>query len=59
MIVTKEYLKESTAIAKAETTTALQIVYDALNKGQQQKLLKNEDVLLIFKRYDVMIDVEE
>ena len=56
MIVTKEYLKESTAIAKAETTTALQIVYDALNKGQQQKLLKNEDVLLIFKRYNVNIE---
>lgn len=56
MIVTKEYLKESTAIAKAETQRALQTVYDALNKGQQQKLLKNEDVLLIFERYNVNIE---
>ena len=56
MIVTIEYLKESTAIAKAETQKALQIVYDALNQGQQKKLLKNEDVLLIFERYNVKID---
>lgn len=59
MIVTKEYLNEAVSIAKAETTTALQIVYDALNQGQQKQLLKNEDVRLIFKRYDVMIDTEE
>ena len=56
MTVTKEYLAQATAIAKAETTTALQTVYNALNKGQQQKLLKNEDVLLIFERYNVKIE---
>lgn len=56
MIVSKEHLNEKVAVAKSETTTALQIVYDALNKGQQQKLLKNEDVLLIFKRYNVNIE---
>ena len=56
MIVSKEHLNEKVAVAKSETTNALQTVYDALNKGQQQKLLKNEDVLLIFKRYNVNIE---
>jgi hypothetical protein len=44
------------AVAKSETTSALQIVFDALNQGQQKKLLKNEDVLLIFERYNVNIE---
>lgn len=56
MIVSKEYLKQKVDVAKNETTNALQTVYDALNQGQQKKLLKNEDVLLIFKRYNVNID---
>ena len=56
MSVSKEYLKEKVDVAKSETTNALQTVYDALNKGQQQKLLKNEDVLLIFERYNVNIE---
>lgn len=56
MSVTKQQPNQATDNAKAETTKALQIVCDALNKGQQQKLLKNEDVLLIFKRYNVNIE---
>lgn len=56
MSVSKEYLNEKVADAKNATTTALQTVYDALNQGQQKKLLKNEDVLLIFKRYNVNIE---
>ena len=36
-----------------ETKNALQTVYDALNKGQQQKILKNESVAELFKRYEV------
>lgn len=55
MSVSKEYLNEKVGVAKNETTTALKTVYDALNQGQQKKLLKNEDVLLIFKRYNVNI----
>lgn len=56
MIVSKEHLNEKVAVAKSETTSALQVVWNALNKGQQQKLLKNEDVLLIFERYNVNIE---
>lgn len=36
-----------------ETRAALQTVYDALNNGQQQKLLKNEDVAALLKFYGV------
>lgn len=36
-----------------ETKTALQTVYDALNQGQQQKLLKDEKVKALFDRYGV------
>ena len=54
MKVTKEYLNQATAIAKAETTTALQIVYDSLNNGQQKKLLKDDTVKALFERYGVV-----
>ena len=36
-----------------ETQTALQTVFDALNKGQRQKILKNEDVAALFVHYNV------
>ena len=39
-----------------ETGAALQTVYDALNKGQQQKLLKDEKVKALFDRYGVVYD---
>ena len=37
----------------AETKDALQTVYDALNQGQQQKILKNENVKELFDFYGV------
>ena len=36
-----------------ETKTALQTVYDALNQGQQKKILKEESVKELFDRYGV------
>lgn len=36
-----------------EIKTALQTMYDALNHGQQQKILKNEKVKALFDRYKV------
>lgn len=36
-----------------ETRVALQTVYDALNHGQQQKLLKDETVKELFDFYGV------
>lgn len=37
----------------ADTKTALQTVYDALNPGQQKKILKNAQVKALFDRYGV------
>ena len=36
-----------------EVQTALQTVYDALNQGQQKKLLKDETVAALFAHYNV------
>ena len=39
-----------------ETKVALQTVYDALNKGQQQKLLKEPQVKALLDHYGVAYD---
>ena len=47
---------ELTAAVKAfkeETRTALQTMYDALNQGQQKKIVNNEAVKILFDRYGV------
>lgn len=36
-----------------ETRAALQTVYDALNQGQQKKLIKDEGVKALFDSYGV------
>ena len=47
------WTKKAEAV-KAETKKALQTVYDALNQGQQKKLLKDEAVKALFDRYGVV-----
>jgi hypothetical protein len=42
-----------------ETKQALQTVFNALNKGQQNKILKNEEVKTLFDRYGVVTEQEE
>ena len=39
-----------------EIQAALLTVYDGLNQGQQQKLLKDESVKALFDRYGVLTD---
>lgn len=51
--MTKAELNTAVADAKAETKSALQTVYDALNRGQQKKLLKDESVKALFDLYGV------
>jgi Fe2+ or Zn2+ uptake regulation protein len=51
--MTKTELTEAVALAKAETKNALQTVYDALNQGQQKKIVKNESVKKLFDLYGV------
>lgn len=49
----KETLDKAVAKAKAETKEAMQTMYDALNSGQQKKIVKNEKVKALFDLYGV------
>lgn len=49
----KKALNHAVENCKAETREARQTVYDALNQGQQKKILKNEAVKELFDRFGV------
>lgn len=49
----KIYLDQAVETAKSETKNALQTVYDALNQGQQKKIVKKDDVRVLFDLYGV------
>lgn len=49
----KTELTTAVEAAKAETKEALQTVYDALNQGQQKKIVKEEKVKALFDLYGV------
>ena len=51
--MTKAELNNAVDAARAETKEALQTVYDALNQGQQKKILKDEKVKALFDLYGV------
>ena len=55
--MTKTELDSAVATAKAETKEALQTVYNALNQGQQKKIVKDEAVKAIFDLYGVEYEV--
>lgn len=49
----KSELNAAVLAVKTETRNALQIMFDGLNHGQQNKILKNESVKALFDRYGV------
>lgn len=51
--MTKKELIAAIENAKAETKSALQTVYDAMNKGQRKKIVKDEAVKALFDLYGV------
>ena len=53
MMTEAEFEKRVDA-AQNETHEALVTIWENLNHGQQQKLLKNEDVVAALKRYGVI-----
>lgn len=55
-MISKKKLKENVAAAKNETKSALQLIYDSLNNGQQKKLLKNSEVKKLLVFYGVISD---
>lgn len=52
-MISKKQLQENVDKTKSETKSALQIVFDSLNHGQQKKILKNAEVKKIFGLYGV------
>ena len=51
--MTVEKLTNAVNEAKAQTKNALQTVYDALNQGQQKKLVKDDAIRALFDLYGV------
>ena len=51
--MTKKELIAAVENAKVETKSALQTVYDAMNKGQRKKIVKDEAVKALFDLYGV------
>lgn len=49
----KDTLSKAVENCKNETKEALQTVFDALNNGQQKKILKSDTVKALFDRYGV------
>lgn len=49
----KSELTAAVETAKTETRNALQTLYDALNQGQQKKVIKVEKVKELFDLYGV------
>lgn len=54
--MTKNQLERKTNAVVNETQTALQTMYNALNQGQQKKIVKDEQVKALFDRYGVEYD---
>lgn len=52
--MTKAEFEKRVQSAQNETHDALAEVWGALNNGQQKKLLKNEEVAAVLKRYGVI-----
>ena len=57
--MTKAELDEKTQAVIDETKEALQTMYDALNQGQQKKIVKNEKVKTLFDRYRAEYESED
>ena len=51
--MTKNQLENKTNAVIDETKNALQTMYNALNQGQQKKIIKDEGVKALFDRYGV------
>lgn len=49
-------LNKAVVKCKDETKVALQMVYDALNQGQQKKILKEDAVKALFDLYGVVYE---
>lgn len=56
--MTKSELTTRTNAAWQQTHDALQLVWDATNKGQRQKLLRNDEIKAMMERYRIVTEDE-
>lgn len=56
--MTKTELSTRTSAAWQQTHDALQLVWDATNKGQRQKLLRNPEIKAMMERYHIITEEE-
>lgn len=52
-------MRERVIAYNKEVKSALQAVYNELNKGQRKKLLRNPVIRAMFERYGVAIDAAD
>lgn len=52
----KATLDNNVAEFKEGTRVALQTVYDTLNQGQRKKIVKDENIKVLFDRYGVVYE---
>lgn len=52
----KAELNQAVENCRTQTREALQTVYDALNKGQQKQIVKDEKVKALFDLYGVIYE---
>lgn len=53
-MISRKKLRENVDKTKSDTKSALQLIWDNLNQGQQKKLIKNEEVHALLLRYGVI-----
>lgn len=51
--MTVKELTEKVDALKTETHDALQLIWDATNRGQRNKLLKNTEIRELLERYEI------
>ena len=54
----KTELITKTLVFKADTKAALELLWQNVNKGQRNKILKNPEVAKLFEKYGVDTEVE-
>lgn len=54
--MTKTELNNRTSAAWQQTHDALQLVWDATNKGQRAKLLRNPEIKAMMERYEIITE---
>lgn len=53
-MISKKQLQENVDKTKSETRAALKLIWDNLNNGQRKKLVKDEEVYQLLKRYGIV-----